>query len=230
MIDCCDYRMLRFVPLFVYAHAFMAVRPRPRLGVHPHPPPMETLAIPYEDHHEVDPIRWVPTYVDAKPPKIALDVECGIGDSTLELAQRLSKEWTVLGIDSDPNRVALANQKHPSLTFWTGDLSIFPAASLDKVQVHAGRMLHVKDKWAFAGELARVLRPGGTLDLFDFTLSHSLIHELFHMEETLRQQYFCGWSSYDPAWHRHLFAKRRLQFQQTVLHPEEKMVHTTFVK
>lgn len=179
-----------------------------------------------------DPMRWVPTYVMGGEPRVALDVECGIGDSTLEMSQRLSssKQWTVLGLDADPNRIALAKRKHPSLTFWEGDLSRFPAASVDKVQVHAGRMLHVDDKWAFAGELVRVLRPGGTLDLFDFTLSHTLIHELFHMEETLREQYFCGWSSYDPAWHRHLLAKRRLQFQQTVLLPEKKIVHTTFVK
>jgi len=169
---------------------------------------------------------------DAKA-KIALDVQCGMGDTTAELSRRLrssSNAWTVVGIDSDPNKVALAKQKHPSVSFLVGDASQFPPASFDKVQVHAGRMLYIHDKWNFGGEMARILRPGGTLDLFDFTLSHALVRELFDMEETFRKRYFCGWSSYDPVWHRHMLAQQRLHFHRTVFLPEAEMVHTTFVK
>jgi SAM-dependent methyltransferase len=178
------------------------------------------------------PAANIPSILDEKA-KIALDVQCGMGDTTAELSRRLgssSNAWTVVGIDSDPDKVALAKQKHPSVSFLVGDVSQFPSASFDKVQVHAGRMLYIHDKWNFGGELARILRPGGTFDLFDFTLSHALVRELFDMEETFRKRYFCGWSSYDPVWHRHMLAQRRLQFHRTVFLPDADMVHTTFVK
>ena len=171
-------------------------------------------------------------HVDDAPFRLALDVQCGIGDSTLELRKRLSLEeggedWCVLGIDEDPVKTALARRKHPSLTFLTGDVSGLPSATYDKIQVHTGRMLHIPDKGKFTRELTRVLKPGGTLDMFDFSLSHSFLQEIIDVPEKVRRHYFQGWDTYDPCWHQSLLAQWLLLDTVVV---DEDIIHSLFVK
>jgi SAM-dependent methyltransferase len=166
------------------------------------------------------------------PVRLALDVQCGIGDSTLELRKRLSspegnEDWRVIGIDTDPVKLNLARRKHPSLTFITGDLSGLPSATYDKVQVHTGRMLHIPDKAKFTRELTRVLKPGGTLDMFDFTLSHSFLHEVMDIPVKARRHYFQGWDTYDPSWHQSLLAQWLLLDTVVI---DENIIHSLFVK
>ena len=186
---------------------------------------------PYVDSDN-DPTRWVPTYfTDDHREKVALDVQCGIGDSTHELSERLlSKGWKVIGIDENPSKIALAKKKHPSLLFFASSLNAFPRGSLDLIQVHTGRMLYIEKKWDFVQQIVRVLKPGGTLELFDFSISHEFIQEIMHMEEDhVRDRYFQGWKNYDPVYHLNLFNKV-MRMRQSFLLEEQGIFHSTFVK
>ena len=166
------------------------------------------------------------------PARLALDVQCGIGDSTLELRKRLSfsqggEDWCILGIDEDPVKISMARRKHPSITFLTGELAGLPSATYDKVQVHTGRMLHIHDRAKFTRELTRVLKPGGTLDMFDFSLSHSFLQEVLDVPEKARRHYFQGWDTYDPCWHQRLLAQWLLLDTVNI---DENIIHSLFVK
>jgi SAM-dependent methyltransferase len=142
------------------------------------------------------------------PTRYALDICCGIGDSTQELMDRLPPVWKVLGIDEDPFKISLAKKKHPSILFQAGTLAMFPSASFDRIQVHTGRMLLMDKKKKLAGEVSRILKPGGTLEVFDFSPTHAFVHDLMSLEEDVRDRYFRGWKSYDPRYHHSLFEER----------------------
>jgi ubiquinone/menaquinone biosynthesis C-methylase UbiE len=141
-----------------------------------------------------DPTRWIPTYVQPRlPPKLALDVFCGNGDSTQEFYRRLPKDWKVIGVDTDPRKIAHAKEKHPSLLFLTASsLDVFSPATFDKIQIHTGRLLFVRDHATLTRDLARLLKPGGTLEVFDFCRSHKFVHEIQMLEDHLQKRYFPG--------------------------------------
>jgi len=142
-----------------------------------------------------DPTRWIPTYVQPRlPPKLALDVFCGNGDSTQEFCRRLSKEWKVIGVDTDARKITTAKERHPSLLFLTApSLDVFSPATFDKIQIHTGRLLFVRDHATLARDLARLLKPGGTLEVYEFCPSHKFVHEIMMLEDHLRERYFPGW-------------------------------------
>ena len=142
------------------------------------------------------------------PTRYALDVCCGIGDSTQQLINRLPPAWKVLGIDEDPLKISLAKKKHPSLSFLAGNLAMFPSSSFDRIQVYTGRMLLIDKKKELASEVSRILTPGGTLELFDFCPTHALVDEIMCLEEDVRDQYYRGWKSHDPRYHHSLFEER----------------------
>ena len=79
-------------------------------------------------------------------------------------------------------------------------------------------------------QIVRVLKPGGTLELFDFSISHEFIQEIMHMEEDhVRDRYFQGWKNYDPVYHLNLFNKV-MRMRQSFLLEEQGIFHSTFVK
>lgn len=95
------------------------------------------------------------------PVETALDVGTGTGAAALLIAERFP-EARVVGVDIAPEMVERARQKtrdNANLTFEVGDASALPhdAASFDLVT--AANMI------PFFNELARVVRPGGTLVL-----------------------------------------------------------------
>ena len=156
-----------------------------------------------------DPIRWVPTYITTtKNPKYALDVYCGDGDSTHALYQRLSPEWNVLGVDPNPAKIAMAKERHPTLLFSSVSLDTFRSASFDRIQVHTGRMLFLSKKKQFAREMTRLLKPGGRLEIFDFSPCHPIVHEIQCLDEHVRRRYFKGWQKDSSTYFSGLLSPR----------------------
>lgn len=125
--------------------------------------------------------RWLARMASIEPGMRALDLACGTGDITFELARRGAR---VVGLDLTPRMIELAKRKkgdcHTFLMrpeekcdcppfFLIGDMTTlpFPDASFDLVTTGYGlRNVPVLER-ALA-EIARVLRPGGVLLSLDF--------------------------------------------------------------
>jgi demethylmenaquinone methyltransferase/2-methoxy-6-polyprenyl-1,4-benzoquinol methylase len=109
------------------------------------------------------------------PGDSALDVCCGTGDLTLELASRLSPGGSVVGCDFSEPMLDLAREKAEArgtagVRFeWADALSLpYDAGRFDGVTVGFG-LRNFADRDRGLREMARVLRPGGRLVVLEFT-------------------------------------------------------------
>src|SRR5277367_3573693 len=93
-----------------------------------------------------------------QPGERILDVGCGTGQLTAEIAQAGAQ---VTGLDNAPDMLADARKNFPGLTFVLGNAARFDFAEpFDAVFSNA--VLHwVKDADGAVASIARVLRPGG---------------------------------------------------------------------
>jgi ubiquinone/menaquinone biosynthesis C-methylase UbiE len=136
--------------------------------------------------------------MDLPPAAAVLDVGCGTGVVARALAARDGFAGTVTGVDLSPEFIAVAGrlareegvaERVELLVGDAHDLD-FPTASFDAVVAHT-LVSHVRDPLAVLGEAARVVRPGGSVAVFDgdyasLTFSSS-DHELgARMEEALQ--------------------------------------------
>jgi ubiquinone/menaquinone biosynthesis C-methylase UbiE len=136
-----------------------------------------------------DPLLWLLRADASKRPLIdqaeikpgfrVLDIGCGTG-SLAVLIKRMHPEADVVGIDPDPTALSVSERKarraRLTIKFDRGfsDHLPFPQASFDRV--FSSFMFHhlaADEKSATLGEIRRVLKPGGSLHLLDFTRSHS---------------------------------------------------------
>jgi ubiquinone/menaquinone biosynthesis C-methylase UbiE len=115
--------------------------------------------------------RWLRAASGPRPRSV-LDFGCGTGLSTAALAAALPSAGIVTGVDVSPESVRQARRVHRGdrLRFVEGDARVLPFddGAFDLVFTacvfhHIERELHVH----WARELARVLRPGGVLFLFE---------------------------------------------------------------
>jgi ubiquinone/menaquinone biosynthesis C-methylase UbiE len=112
--------------------------------------------------------------IGVPPTAAVLDLGCGTGVVTRALAARESFAGTVIGVDQSPEFIAAAERFAADdgvgdrLAFVVGDAHQldFPAASFDVVVAHT-LISHVRDPLAVLSEAARVIRPGGTVVIFD---------------------------------------------------------------
>ena len=107
-----------------------------------------------------------------EPGMDLLDVGCGPGTITIDLAARVAP-GSVVGIDRSDEVIAQAGALARSrgvenVTFATGDVYAldFPDASFDVVHAHQV-LQHLREPVDALRELRRVLRPGGTLAVRD---------------------------------------------------------------
>jgi SAM-dependent methyltransferase len=101
-----------------------------------------------------------------------LDVGCGPGTITLDLAQRVAP-GVVVGIDRSDDVIAQADELRrtrgaENVSFATGDIYALELDDASFDVVHAHQVLqHLHEPVAALRELKRVLRPGGTLAIRD---------------------------------------------------------------
>jgi len=107
----------------------------------------------------------IATIVRTAREHIVLDVGCGVGGPARRLAQTVG--CTVVGADVVEELVRIASRRAVSgAAFLVGSADTLPIRSSSSDQVWLlGAASHVRDRDAMAGEIARVLRPGGALAL-----------------------------------------------------------------
>ena len=105
------------------------------------------------------------TFVASLGGRRVLDAGCGTGRVALELARR---GLDVVGVDVDPDMLAVARRKAPDLPWHLADLAgldLDPAEPFDVVVMAGNVMIFVEPgtEQAVVSSLARHLAPGGLL-------------------------------------------------------------------
>ena len=99
-------------------------------------------------------------FVAPDPQQAVLDIGCGTGTLTGELAAR---GGTVLGLDASPDMVAAARARFPGLDFITGDALALPFVNRFDV-VFSNAVFHwLPDHDLLLKNIRRALKPGGRL-------------------------------------------------------------------
>jgi SAM-dependent methyltransferase len=111
--------------------------------------------------------------IERLPVGSALDAACGTGRHALHLHAR---GWDVTGVDATPAMLDQARAKAPAVRFQCGDLLALPLpdAAVD-LAVCSLALTHVAQLEVAVVQLARVVRPGGTVILSDIHPTATLI-------------------------------------------------------
>ena len=115
---------------------------------------------------------WERAQLDLSEGERLLDVGCGLGEASLELAADLGERGELVGVDASEEmlRVARSNARGARcrVRFSVGDASALnePDASFDAAR--SERTLQwLADPAAAVAEMVRVVRPGGRVSLID---------------------------------------------------------------
>lgn len=96
-----------------------------------------------------------------------LDVGCGGGDVSLELARLVGPSGRVVGVDLDAKVVEIARREVSNVTFEVGDVANWePKEQFDVVYMRF-LLTHLPDPGALLASLYRHLRPGGVIVVED---------------------------------------------------------------
>ena len=117
--------------------------------------------------------KYVP-HLALPPSAQVLEIGCGTGAMTRFLAKRDDFSGEVTGVDQSPAFIEAARQfaqeekLSDRVDFRVGDAHKldFPSATFDAVIAHT-LISHVTDPLAVIREMTRVVRPGGTVAIFD---------------------------------------------------------------
>jgi demethylmenaquinone methyltransferase / 2-methoxy-6-polyprenyl-1,4-benzoquinol methylase len=118
--------------------------------------------------------RFLVSCVEAEPTDTVLDVATGTGAVARELLRQ--KGCTVVGLDQSPEMLAEARRRLPNevqLVEASAERLPFPDASFDAL-TFTYLLRYVSDPGATLRELARVVRPGGTVAGLEFAVPHGV--------------------------------------------------------
>jgi len=99
----------------------------------------------------------------------ALDVACGSGKLTVELARVAGPEGRVVGVDFSPQMLEVARRDHPGIEFLEGDALKLPFdnAEFDASTIAFG-LRNLSDPIAGLREMRRIVKPGGRSVVLEF--------------------------------------------------------------
>jgi SAM-dependent methyltransferase len=100
-----------------------------------------------------------------RPGERVLDVGCGCGGTTAELARAAGPDGTAVGIDLSTEMIAAARQRFPSLEFVAGDIETVDEVAGGRFDAAYARMvlMLLPDPVAGLAAVRRRLRPGGRM-------------------------------------------------------------------
>jgi demethylmenaquinone methyltransferase/2-methoxy-6-polyprenyl-1,4-benzoquinol methylase len=103
------------------------------------------------------------------PGGSALDVACGSGKLTADLARIAGPRGRVIGLDFSPQMLGVAHRDHPGIEFIEGDALKLPFddASFDASTIAFG-LRNLADPVQGLREMLRVVRPGGHTVVLEF--------------------------------------------------------------
>ena len=125
--------------------------------------------------------RFLVSRVEASPGDTVLDVATGTGAVAHELLAR--KGCTVVGLDQSPEMLAEARRRLPenvTLVEGTAENLPFEDASFDAL-TFTYLLRYVSDPAATLRELARVVRPGGTIAGLEFAVPRGVWRPLWEL-------------------------------------------------
>jgi demethylmenaquinone methyltransferase / 2-methoxy-6-polyprenyl-1,4-benzoquinol methylase len=99
----------------------------------------------------------------------ALDVACGSGKLTAQLARIAGPHGRVVGLDFSPEMLAIARHDHPDIEFLEGDALNLPFedASFDATTIGFG-LRNLSDPVRGMREMLRVIKPAGRAVVLEF--------------------------------------------------------------
>jgi ubiquinone/menaquinone biosynthesis C-methylase UbiE len=132
-----------------------------------------------------------------------LDLGCGLGDDTFEIARIVGAQGRAIGVDVSENMILearrRAGQRGLKAEFEVGDAQ---ALRFDDGTFDARRtermLMHVPDADRAFAEMVRVIRPGGRLSVFDFDWETQFVDSPYQETTRLITRSFCdslknGW-------------------------------------
>jgi demethylmenaquinone methyltransferase/2-methoxy-6-polyprenyl-1,4-benzoquinol methylase len=125
--------------------------------------------------------RFLVSRLDVGQQDVVLDVATGTGAVARELLER--KQCAVVGLDQSPEMLAEARRRLPQtvqLVEGTAERLPFPDASFDAL-TFTYLLRYVPDPGATLRELARVVRPGGTIAGLEFALPRGAWRPLWEL-------------------------------------------------
>lgn len=121
--------------------------------------------------------------LNAKPGERILDVGCGTGQLTAEIAQFGAE---MVGIDSSPDMIATARNNFPRVRFEVADVTALSFANEFDVVVSNAALHWVRDQPSAIASISRALKPGGRL-VFEMGGRGNLQHLLYAVYQALRK-------------------------------------------
>ena len=125
--------------------------------------------------------RFLVSRIETRPGDRVLDVACGTGAVALELIRQ--KRCAVVGLDQSAEMLAVARERLPAgtqLVEASAESLPFDDASFDALTV-TYLLRYVDDPAAALAELARVVRPGGTIASLEFCVPRGAWHPLWRL-------------------------------------------------